>query len=99
MRTPSFLVLPLLLAASATSAGAARVEGRYFSGEGDEAFLSLLDTARLQWSSTGVEYQGVNLLYRGDWDGMMEGPTWGAWWTQNSYGPTMAALPLMEDAT
>ena len=29
----------------------------------------------------------------------MEGPTWGAWWTQNSYGTTMTALPLMEDST
>ncbi len=31
-------------------------------------------------------------------DGMLEGPTWNAWWTQNSYGTTMTSLPFM-DAT
>ena len=39
------------------------------------------------------------MLYRGDWDGLSEGPTWNGWWTQNSYGPTMTALPLMDDFT
>jgi hypothetical protein len=96
----AMLALLLLLGCLASNcARAGRLQGSYFSGEGDAQFLQLLDTARLQWSSTGVEYQSVNQLYRGDWDGLMEGPTWGAWWTQNTYGPTMTALPFMEDAT
>ena len=40
-----------------------------------------------------------SMLWLGDWDGLMEGPTWGAWWTQNTYGPTMTALPFIEEAT
>ena len=39
------------------------------------------------------------MLYKGDWDGLVEGPGWGAWWTQNSYGTQMTSLPYMEDAT
>ena len=91
---PLLGVLLLCTAAAATAA-----EDTYFSGEGDAGFIALLDTARAQWSSTSAEYQSVNMLYRGDWDGLMEGPTWGAWWTQNTYGPTMTALPFMEGAT
>lgn len=39
--------------------------------------------------------QSVPMLYNADWDGLLEGPTWGAWWTQNSYGTTMTSLPFM----
>ena len=28
------------------------------------------------------------------WNGFVEGPTWGAWWIQNSYGPTYCAMPF-----
>jgi hypothetical protein len=30
-------------------------------------------------------------------NGFVEGPTWGAWWTQNSYGTTLAALPWLQE--
>ena len=73
--------------------------GKYFSGEGDTEFLGLLDLGRRQYSSAEYEYQSVNMLYKGTFDGLLEGPTWGAWWTQNSYGTTMTSLPFMEDAT
>jgi hypothetical protein len=26
---------------------------------------------------------------------MVEGPTWNAWWTANSYGPSYMAMPFM----
>ena len=78
------LTLAVLLGVGIDISKAGRLEGSFFSGEGDTGFLELLDNARLQWSSTGVEFQSVNQLYRGDWDGLMEGPTWGAWWTQNT---------------
>lgn len=70
-------------------------------GDGDAqmSYLELLDVARRQYSSTEFEYQSINQLYRGDWDGLMEGPTWEAYWTQNSFGPTMSSLPFMEDVT
>jgi hypothetical protein len=34
------------------------------------------------------------MLYTPVWNGFVEGPTWGAWWIQNSYGPTYCALPF-----
>ena len=70
-------------------------DGRFISGSGDGVFLSLLDAAARQHSTDDVELQTVLQLYRGDWDGLTEGTGWAAWWTQNSFGPTMAALPLM----
>ena len=87
---------------------AASFEGAFISGEDSGAapgaaplssLLELLDVARRQYSSSEVEWQSVDMLYRGDWDGLMEGPTWGAWWTQNSFGPTMGALPFMGAVT
>ncbi len=90
----------LLLASLASSVFASiPFQGKFFDGVGDEDFLRLLDVARRQWSDSDAELQTVNHLYRGDWDGMMEGPTWGAYWTQNSYGTIMTALPLMSDFT
>ena len=88
---------PLLLLLLSPAVGAASFAGRFFSGEGDAAYLGLLDLGRRQYSSTEHEVQSVNMLYKGTLDGLLEGPTWGAWWTQNSYGTTMTSLPFMED--
>ena len=44
--------------------------------------LELLDLGRRVYSSSEFEYQSVNMLYNGALDGLLEGPTWGAWWTQ-----------------
>ena len=61
------------------------------AGEGDaEEWLALLNTARAQFSPTPL-LQDVSWLYTPVWDGFVEGPTWSAWWTQNSYGTTLAA--------
>lgn len=49
-------------------------------------FLGMLDISRRQFSSKEITYQSVHMLYDGAWDGLKEGPTWAAWWTQNSYG-------------
>ena len=84
-----------LLGIASVAAGA--YNGTFISGDGDARFLKLLDVARRTWSPDEVEYQSVGMLYRGDWDGLMEGPSWGAWWSQNSYGTVMTALPVMDD--
>ena len=78
MGSTAALLLLLLLPAAASSSPPPAFSGAFFSGEGDTGFLELLDTARTQWSTEGLELQSVNQLYRGDWDGLMEGPTWGA---------------------
>jgi len=31
------------------------------------------------------------------WNGLVEGPTWDAWWIQNSYGTTYAILPILQE--
>ena len=31
------------------------------------------------------------------WNGLHEGPTWDAWWIQNSYGTTFSALPFYQE--
>jgi len=35
------------------------------------------------------------MLYTPKWNGFVEGPTWDAWWIQNSYGTTYCALPFL----
>ena len=67
------------------------------SGEGDSVeWLDSLNTARSQWSPNPF-FQDVSQLYNSDWNAFVEGPTWGAWWTQNSYGPSFAALPFLQE--
>jgi hypothetical protein len=93
MVLPKMVVLNLFVFADLATADS--ITGTFFDGTGDLDFLNLLDKARRQSSSAEYELQSVPMLYRGDWDGLMEGPTWGAWWTQNSYGTTMTSLPFM----
>ena len=90
---PRLAVLAGVLAAADCRATAAqwRFDGSFVRGvemaapaqgnKTDEVltFLQLVDVARRQYSADEFEYQSVNQLYRGDWDGVMEGPTWGAW--------------------
>ncbi len=90
------MVLPALLLVVATSMAApepARFEGRFFRGEGDVEYLELLDISRRMFDAD-PEFQNVAMLYTPRWNGFVEGPTWGAWWIQNSYGPTYCALPF-----
>jgi len=77
-----------------TSAGAAeRFDGKYYRGEGDVEYVQLLDTAYRMFYPD-PELQNISMLYSPAWNGFVEGPTWGAWWIQNSYGPTYCALPF-----
>jgi len=95
MRSLYAFVILLFLAALAHAhpAGAQAFEGRYFSGEGDAEYLQLLDTAARLFHPD-PEYQNISMLYTPVWNGFVEGPTWGAWWIQNSYGPTYCSLPF-----
>ncbi|MCX7427773.1 MAG: hypothetical protein NTW96_19365 [Planctomycetia bacterium] len=72
-------------------------EGRFYRGEGDVEYLQLLDISRRMFTPD-AEFQNVSMLYTPAWNGLVEGPTWGAWWIQNSYGPTYCALPFYDDA-
>ncbi len=67
--------------------------GSYYRGEGDTEYLTLLGTARRLFAPD-PEFQNLPMLYTPAWNGFVEGPTWGAWWIQNSYGTTYCALPF-----
>ncbi|NQT37312.1 MAG: hypothetical protein HQ581_07485, partial [Planctomycetes bacterium] len=71
-------------------------EGKFYSGQGDVEYLRLLDVSRRMFSPD-PEFQNVAMLYTPAWNGFVEGPTWGAWWIQNSYGPTYCGLPMLEE--
>ena len=43
------------------------------------------------------EYLNLSMLYEPKWNGLVEGPTWDAWWIQNSYGTTLAMLPFIQE--
>ncbi|MHB8953662.1 MAG: LamG domain-containing protein [Pirellulaceae bacterium] len=84
----------LLLAARPGRSGT--FEGKFFRGEGNEEYLQLLDISR-RMLEPDPEFQNLSMLYTPVWNGFVEGPTWGAWWIQNSYGPTYCALPLLQE--
>ena len=87
----------LLSALDADCAGSAvRFDGAFFSGRGDVEYLRLLDTARRMFAPD-PEFQNLSMLYMPAWNGLVEGPTWDAWWIQNSYGATYAALPFLRE--
>jgi hypothetical protein len=87
----------LLLALLARGGVAQSFAGKWVSGEGDTEYLALLDTARRAWEAD-PEFQSVPQLYSGSQDGLLEGPTWDAWWTQNSYGTSMTSFPFLPEA-
>ena len=70
--------------------------GNFYSGKGDSEYLQLLDISRRMFAPD-TEWQNVPMMYAPAWNGFVEGPTWGAWWIQNSYGPTWCALPFLEE--
>jgi hypothetical protein len=86
----------ILLLAAALPLGAQRYDGRYYRGAGDTEYLRLLDIARRMFAPD-PEFQSIPMFYEPRWNGYVEGPTWDAWWIQNSYGTTYASLPFLEE--
>ena len=74
----------------------ARFEGQHYRGCGDVEYLRLLETARRMFEPD-PELQNLSMLYEPKWNGLVEGPTWDAWWIQNSYGTTYSILPLLRE--
>lgn len=91
--------LLLLIAANrlpATHAGQEWFCGTHYCGRGDVEYLRLLETAG-RMLEPDPELQNMAMLYTPAWDGFVEGPTWDAWWIQNSYGTTYCALPFFQE--
>ena len=93
------LVIMAHLAAVVTSATDATFSDGAVWGRGDPELLGLISYARRslgELDSADVEYQTLPMLYSGAEDGLLEGPTWGAYWTQNSYGTSLTTLPFLQ---
>ena len=71
--------------------------GTWFSGKGDTTYLHLLDQA-YRMTRPDPELENLSMLYHPVWNGFVEGPTWDAWWIQNSFGTSYTLLPLMDPA-
>ncbi len=79
-----------------TGAASERFEGQHYRGVGDTEYLQLLETARRMFEPD-ARLQNLPMLYMPSWNGLVEGPTWDAWWIQNSYGTTYSILPLLRE--
>lgn len=98
MNTCCRIMVPALLYAAlavgvCSAEAAGRFGGKYFAGSGDTEYIELLDIARRMFDPD-PEFQNMPMLYMPAWNGLVEGPTWDAWWIQNSYGTTYCALPF-----
>lgn len=71
--------------------------GNYFSGTGNVNYLALLDSAYIMMRPH-AQIENLSMLYKPEWNGFVEGPTWDMWWIQNSFGPTYTMLPFMDKA-
>lgn len=87
--------LAVILLCTATLA-AQSFEGRYFRGKGDVEYLKLLEKARRMFTPD-AEFESIAMFYEPRWNGFTEGPTWDAWWIQNSYGTTYTSLPFLTE--
>src|SRR5215207_7396651 len=73
-----------------------RFDGIHFAGRGDVEYIQLLDISRRMFQPD-AEYMNMSMLYEPAWNGLVEGPTWDAWWIQNSYGTTYSWLPFAQE--
>jgi hypothetical protein len=96
----AFAVAALIVGAAAwgcrPGAKTPEFDGRHFSGRGDVEYLKLLDFSRRLFAPD-PEFQNLAMLYQPAWNGLVEGPTWDAWWIQNSYGTAYSAMPFLEE--
>lgn len=68
--------------------------GTYVEGDGD---VQTLDAFNAAFESTrpSPRMACLPLLYKRDWNGLVEGPVWPCWWIQNTFGATYAMMPFL----
>ncbi|MFC1604493.1 LamG-like jellyroll fold domain-containing protein [Planctomycetota bacterium] len=94
--TALFVIITFIVPSPTTTQTAEIFKGHYFQGQGDFEYLQLLDVARRMFEPD-PEFQNLPMLYTPSWNGLVEGPQWGMWWVQNSYGPTFCVLPFLTE--
>lgn len=90
------MIIMALFATIAQGAGAAEYKGKYCSGKGDAEYLRLIDRS-FEFFHPSPNVPNISMLYYPDWDCLIEGSKWQAWWIQNSYGPTYCSLPFVKE--
>lgn len=82
--------------AGAGTATAQDFSGSYCAGAGDVGYLRLIDESFAFFHSNPA-VPSVGMLYKPEWDLLIEGANWDAWWIQNSYGFAYAATPFLQE--
>ena len=71
-------------------------EGRFCSGEGDTAFLRLIDESFAFFNPNAI-VPNMTMVYWPEQDALVEAGGWDGWWIQNSYGFAYAATPYLQE--
>jgi hypothetical protein len=90
------MIAMALLTTIASGAPGSEFKGNYCSGKGDVEYLRLIDRS-FEFFHPSADVPNISMLYHPEWDCLIEGSKWQAWWIQNSYGPTFCALPFLQD--
>lgn len=90
------MIAMALLTTIASAAPGAEFKGKYCSGTGDIEYLRLIDRS-FDFFHPSADVPNISMLYYPEWDCLIEGSKWQAWWIQNSYGTTYCALPFLQD--
>lgn len=97
-RTAGFLIAVMAMLscrpADCAPVPAGHFAGAYVEGDGD---IQTLDALNAAFESTRPSPRMANLplLYKRDWNGLVEGPVWPCWWIQNTFGATYAMMPFL----
>ncbi len=73
-----------------------KYDGRFCSGEGDREFLQLIDESFAFFNPNPI-VPNLTMVYKPEWDTLVEAGGWNAWWIQNSYGFSYAATPFLQE--
>ena len=79
-----------------TTAAASRYNGKFCAGAGDVEFLRLIDES-FAFLHPNPVVPNLAMVYKPEWDVLIEGANWDAWWIQNSYGFSYAATPFLPE--
>jgi hypothetical protein len=74
----------------------ASYEGRFCSGEGDTAFLRLIDESFAFFNPNAI-VPNMTMVYWPERDALVEAGGWDGWWIQNSYGFAYAVTPYLQE--
>lgn len=71
-------------------------DGKFCAGAGDMDFLRLIDESFAFFNPNPI-VPNLTMVYKPEWDTLVEAGGWNAWWIQNSYGFSYAATPFLEE--